>query len=66
MGIGESGTVVVSPNLGYGDYDPNGLRVVSRGEVPDDYLLGSRPKQRRLAPHSRVLRDGFTDERFRQ
>ena len=39
MEIGESGTVVVSPNLGYGDYDPNGLRVVSRGEVPDGYDL---------------------------
>ena len=40
MEIGESGTVVISPDLGYGDHDPKGVRILPRSEVPDGAELG--------------------------
>ena len=57
MEVGESGTVIISSDLGYGDYDPNGVRIISRSEIPDGYdlevgsILGWRsPVTRKVLP----------------
>lgn len=39
MEIGESGTVVISPDKGYGDHDPTGVQITSRSEIVDGYNL---------------------------
>lgn len=57
MEIGESGTVVFPPELGYGDFNPENVRIVARNEVPDGYdlvegsVLGWRnPVTKRILP----------------
>lgn len=35
MEIGDSGTVVISPDKAYGDHDPAGVRIVPRSEIVD-------------------------------
>lgn len=39
MEIGEATMVIVSPNLAYGEHDPNGVRMLSRSEILDGYDL---------------------------
>ena len=57
MEVGESGTVVFPPELGYGDFNPKNVRIVARNEVPDGYdlvegsVLGWRnPVTKRILP----------------
>lgn len=40
MGIGESGTVFISPDKAYGEHDPHGVQVMLRRSVPDGEKLG--------------------------